>query len=131
MSVPTHYDPVLKMIVEVSTRMADQTEGQVQAEITLNVGGFLVSGYITSARQFMLHHVLTDGLLEAAESEFKSAGMLSDDTFEYIHLSRAKFFVPGQPAIPGNVDGVFWRGRLSDISGFTFGVLGPPRDENA
>ena len=104
--------------------MADDTQGRAESAITLNVGGVLVTGYITSARQFMLSHILTDKFLEVAEGQFKQAGMLSDDSFEYIHLRDAKFFLPGHLPIPSSRDGVFWRGRLSDVSGFTFGVLG-------
>jgi hypothetical protein len=42
----------------------------------------------------------------------------------YIHLKEAKFFLPsgaGKP-IPAN-QGVWWRGRLSEVSGFILGSL--------
>src|SRR5947208_16412215 len=95
MSIPTNYDPVLKMVIELSAKMADTTDVRAEAGVTLNVGGLLISGYITSARQFMLSHIMTDKCLEAAERPFKDAGMLSQETVESIHLTRATFCLPG------------------------------------
>ena len=41
---------------------------------------------------------------------------------QYIHLLRARTFGPGGIPIP-NGPGVLWRGRLTDVSGFSLGEL--------
>jgi hypothetical protein len=48
----------------------------------------------------------------------------------YVHLREARVFSPGDPPLPGN--GMYWRGRLSEVSGWSFGLLGagtPPEEE--
>jgi hypothetical protein len=45
----------------------------------------------------------------------------ANDHTEYIHLADARVFHPGQPGMPGN--GMLWRGRLKDISGWSLGLL--------
>ncbi|MEU6282093.1 hypothetical protein [Streptomyces sp. NPDC047028] len=40
----------------------------------------------------------------------------------FIHLRDARIFQPGQTGLPGN--GMYWRGRLSEITGWSFGKLG-------
>jgi hypothetical protein len=40
----------------------------------------------------------------------------------FIHLADARVFAPGSSPMPGN-EGVLWRGRLSEISGFWMGQL--------
>lgn len=53
-------------------------------------------------------------------------GEESDDSFPppptYIHLRDARIYAPGQVPIPGN-RGVLWRGRLSEINGYSLGSL--------
>jgi hypothetical protein len=117
------YDPLLKIIVEISTEMADSTQGQVETGITLQVGGMLVTGHIIPVRQFLLEHPLTDRILEAYEKLEKQDPTPEEDkndAYHYIHLSGARIFLPGQPPIPTQGEGVYWRGRISEVSGFWF-----------
>lgn len=44
----------------------------------------------------------------------------------YIHLQDARFYHVGRTFIPEN-RGVWWRGRISEVSGFTLGTLGFPK----
>ena len=46
----------------------------------------------------------------------------------FIHLRGARVFSPGGTGLPGN--GMPWRGRLSEVSGWSFGLLeaAPPAD---
>lgn len=46
----------------------------------------------------------------------------SDIIYEYIHLSDAKIFSPGQTPIPNN-RAIYWRGRISEVDGFFLGML--------
>lgn len=44
------------------------------------------------------------------------------DTVEFIHLAEARVYSPGSPGgLPGN--GMYWRGRLSEIVGWSFGLF--------
>jgi hypothetical protein len=130
-------DPWLAMVVELSTKMADSTQGNAETEITLQVSGMLVSGYIISTRQFLLEHPLTDRLLEEIDRQNRADATASPNPeknqVEFIHLRDTRFYTPGQPPIPTSGPGTFWRCRLSDVSGFHFGILkvGPPSSDAA
>jgi hypothetical protein len=43
-------------------------------------------------------------------------------TSDYIHIKEAKFYNAEGRAFPQN-NTVWWRGRISEISGFTLGVI--------
>ena len=118
--------------------------------ITLNIAGALVSGWIVSGNEYF--HGIADVLEQAggdvfaevirevAVQRFPMFQATFDDSvpdsdpaseselqrtevqpIEYIHLRDARFFYGGN-AIPGN-QGVWWRGRLSQVIGFTYGLL--------
>jgi hypothetical protein len=74
-----------------------------------------------------MSHPLTDKTLEILDRLHKQEPIpnhgSSDELPEFIHLSDVHFFVPGQPPIPTCGDGVFWRGRISEVAGFQFGIL--------
>ncbi len=59
--------------------------------------------------------------LKGGPAEF---GILENDIPEFVHLSKAHFFIPGGGKVPYDDDGVFWRCRLSEVCGFHFGLLG-------
>ena len=48
------------------------------------------------------------------------------DSTVYIHLRDARIFQPGQAGMPGN--GMLWRGRLNEVTGWSFGKFGPDSD---
>ena len=119
--------------------------------ITLNIPGALVSGWVVSGNEYF--HGIADVLEQAggqafaevmrqvavqrypmfqagfddSEPDADDAGGVTDlqrmesQPVEYIHLRDARFFYGGN-AIPGN-QGVWWRGRLSEVVGFTYGLL--------
>jgi len=106
--------------------------------ITLNVGGFLVSGQVVSghkyfegfANEFAKNFEDTE-LSENVKKSYSKYGEIYTKEKEdkedlprpnYIHLENAKFYnTNGQP-IPNN-RGVWWRGRLSEVDGFLLGAL--------
>lgn len=45
------------------------------------------------------------------------------DITTFIHLKDARVFTPGQEGMPRN--GMYWRGRLSQLAGWAFGLLEP------
>lgn len=120
-------DFLLQMVVKLSTTFSDATDRRIETGITLHVGGLLVTGHIITARDFLMDHPLTDKMLEVKEMldkrEPSEKQGEENDLPEFIHLRDAHFLVPGQRPIPTNDAGVFWRGRIADIAGFSFGIL--------
>jgi len=113
--------------------------------ITLIMGGFLVSGSLMGGKEYFealgqeMADSAKDFVDEPEHAEFygKSFSQFADIYDEidgddedkkprpapsFIHLSNARFYVPGGNPIPGN-KGVLWRGRLAQVSGFNIGIL--------
>lgn len=106
--------------------------------ITVLVDGFLVSGWLASGKEYF--DGVASQFTETAPEEtaahvrdfFSRYGEVyvldGDDQTdgpppEYIHLRDARLFnTYGRPIPPGK--GMWWRGRLSQVSAFTFGILG-------
>lgn len=135
---PGTVDLVLQELVRIFNS-GDSDEG---SGITLSVGGILVSGYLIGGAKYIEHfisHVSGEGTQDTERTQ-KVAGYLEplrefyrppqdhsevDPAWQYpvyIHLKNARFFHPGGPAIPTNKP-IWWRGRLSSVDGFSFGVL--------
>lgn len=102
-------------------------------DITLQVGGIMVSGMLIGGKTYFTELAKS---LENANGEPVVNKTLSDfilghaniyemnpddpvDTPGYIHLSNARFFTPG--GAPKSSEGVLWRGRIAEISGFFLG----------
>jgi hypothetical protein len=103
--------------------------------ITLNVGGFLVSGQLVGGKEYFegfgSDFASPFGDSEAAEDirasfaqhgDIYSSGDEAVPPPSYIHIKEAKFFNTNGNPIPGN-KGVWWRGRISQIDGFSLGSL--------
>lgn len=108
-------------------------------DVVLLVDGFLVSGQLVGVKAYF------DALSEtfaATQSAPDAADRIRayftevsrglepnaanpHDRPRYIHLKNARYFHPGGRPIPGN-EPVLWRGRISEVSGFSFGYLGLP-----
>ena len=108
--------------------------------ITLQVGGFLVSGNLISGAKYFeaFGSEFSTGLKdpEVAETYRKmfaeGAKIYEPDVNKteedlplstFIHLKDTRFFNGSGAPIPGN-RGVWWRGRISEVSGFVLGTLG-------
>ena len=133
----TNSDWFLQILVNMINNSADAF-----LSITLNVGGTIVSGQLTSGDQYFSGFAADlkgAGFSAEAADEFNKLGQIyiqrrekpneaADDDFtknppQYIHLKNARIFSPGSPnAIPSN-RGVWWRGRLNAVDGFILGSL--------
>ena len=131
---PIEADGLLQLLVSYS-------ELGIETPITLLAGGMTVSGVIVSAASYMentgaqLSAALRNHDASLAETVSQSFAQLKQDveeqsraadeagslTARFIHLKNAKYFIPGQDGLPNNADGIFWRGRLSAINGFSLG----------
>jgi hypothetical protein len=102
--------------------------------MTLQIGGFLVSGIMVSGTQYFdafakefASGFADKDLAEQVRTHFSGFGEIYKAKADvpdpaFIHLVNARFFnTSGQP-IPAN-RGVLWRGRLSEVSGFIVGTL--------
>lgn len=117
--------------------MANKTG--VEYGITLQVSGFLVSGTLVGGRKYFegfadefAGAIADEADAQAAREGFARFGSVYDveegdnpsdkPPPSFIHLRGARFFHPGGTAVPTN-NGVWWRGRLSDVAGFVLGSL--------
>ena len=108
-------------------------------EITLQVGGLLVSGMLVDGRTYFADSGVRDVLERCLDPDDPKAAryqltkwasdFYSEDrerSILYIHLKNARFFSPGCFEPMPRVAGRWWRGRLSEVSGFMLGSpLGP------
>lgn len=102
--------------------------------ITLNVGGFLVSGNLIGGKEYF--EGFSDefaGALKGLDGadEVKNVLSKNGDIYtsgedmslpSYVHIKGARFFNTNGNPIPGN-RGVWWRGRISEVDGFSLGSL--------
>jgi|GEM_PF-2849480 len=116
-------DAILTTLIALAETEKPAEEGiPLELDITLLVGGFLVSGFIISYKKYMDHHPVTHGI-ESAKEQFNAGSTETpEETYNYIHLRDAKFFHPGGQAIPNN-QSIFVRIALDSIHGFSFGKL--------
>lgn len=131
---PIEADGLLQLLISYS-------ELGIETPITLLAGGMTVSGVIISAASYMentgaqLSAALRSHDAQLAETVAQSFAQLKQDveaqsrkadeagalSARFIHLKNAKYFIPGQDGLPNNTDGIFWRGRLNAITGFSLG----------
>ena len=131
--------PVAKVdwFLQNFVNMANNPAAGIEIGITLHVGGTLVSGTLISGKKYFdgIAEIMVKAntnMPEIAESwrSFSEFGTIYDAPPEdstqknpqYIHLLNAHTFSSGGTPIPSGL-GVLWRGRLTDVSGFSLGVL--------
>jgi hypothetical protein len=124
-------DWLLQTFVEEANLIDDEF-----VSITLNVSGMIISGTLISASQYfrgISEFFLNPGeepkegswaswLRERGE-EIKSRHQGDElNPAAYIHLKDARVHSNNQRPLPSN-QGVWWRGKLSDVNGFWIGRL--------
>ncbi|ACU88869.1 gas vesicle accessory protein GvpU [Desulfomicrobium baculatum] len=121
-------DILLGIIIDMAEK-----EAFPEVDITLIVGGFVVSGYIISGKKFFEHNEITRILYESAKDTsteddkklIKDEKSVADEPaskYEFIHLRDAQYFSDGRSSIPSN-GGVYTRIKIEDVSGFNFGKI--------
>ena len=107
--------------------------------VTLQVSGLLVSGYLVSGKTYFeaVGAQIIGGVAQNAElaeqmrkmfATFESAypteaGPTERPVPQFVHLQNARFYGTDGAPMPSN-EGVWWRGRISEISGIVIGILG-------
>lgn len=125
-----HDGPAVDIILDILVSFANTSSGEFS--MTLNVPGGVVSGNVIGISEW-LERVAT--LLEPHSDDFAGAFRhIKDDHAErtrdddgpapkFIHLDGAHWIDSSGTTPEG--DGVLWRGRISDIAGWSFGKVGP------
>ena len=106
----------------ISLVAAAEAEPPIEHNVTLLVGGFLVSGLVVSYDKYVKHHQTTSGIDLAIKEIVGEDPEPNKKTYNYIHLCDAKYYIPGANPIPANM-GAFVRIPVEAIQGFTFGKL--------
>jgi hypothetical protein len=115
-------DPILIALIVLA-----ESEDLVEHDVTLLVGGFLVSGFVIGYEKYLQHHHTTVGfgkIMEEFDAENPEPEP-KEKTYNFIHLRNAKYYIPGAIPIPGNVD-IYVRIPLEAVQGFSFGKLALP-----
>lgn len=103
--------------------------------ITLSISGGIMTGVMVSGSVFFerIGKLFPDGVSYGTDGEYKF-GKLGEELYpegetpendgppSYIHLEDARF-ISSSNQIPNNFEKSFWRGRLSEVSGFLMGSL--------
>ena len=118
--------------------LANNPAASVELSLVLNVGGFLVSGTLVGGKKYF---AAVAELLSSANTNMPEIsevwkgianyGKIYEVSAEegegnknpqYLHLQNAKTFsTSGTPIQAG--PGGWWRGRVAEVSGFSFGSL--------
>lgn len=111
---------------------------EIEIGLTLQAGGFLVSGLLVSGHQYFAGFgeefartfddpALTANIQQAYAryggiyTAHKSPGENFTQA-SYIHLKNARFYNTAGTPVPANM-AVWWRGRVAEIDGFFLGML--------
>ena len=113
----------------------------LEVGITLQVSGLLVSGVLVSGAAYFqaiaenfsqglaahaeLARAMKDGIGSFSGVYAQSAASATPPLPQYLHLKNAQFFNTAGAPIPEN-QRVWWRGRVSEVGGFTIGQLQGP-----
>lgn len=119
------HDPLLEHVIALA-----EEDTPIEAEVTLIVGGMLVTGHVIGYDKYMSHHALTqayseldaeaDDDAEAEEAGDEEEGEDEDEDLDdeaaFVHLRDARLHAAGQS--PSGTGG-FYRIALADVAGFS------------
>lgn len=120
--------------VEGAEKNESVAEEEKHFDITLNVGGILVSGTVISRDNFIAEVPFikaTIGRLDAQrtpEQQVAANEIVRSGRRHFIHLKDAVFFTDSGRPIPGVGGGVYWRGQLNRVDGWTIGRFEMSKD---
>lgn len=98
-------------------------------EVTLLVGGWLVSGIVVSYDEYLKSNVVLDVCgkeafeIIASKTSDESDVKVFNSPSDFIHLKGVKLFSGAGAGIPSNSEGIFMRIRRDSVSGFIVGTL--------
>lgn len=120
-------DWLLQSFVDVVNNNSGSTIG-----ITLTTHGFLISGDLIGGKEYfdelgrLLGNIseakVHDHYKKMGEEIYSEENQKNESGPSLLHLKNAKFYNATGESIPSN-SGTLWRGKISEISGFTLGKL--------
>lgn len=123
-------DPYLK------TMCAMAEDGSiVSMGITLTVGGTVISGELVGHSSWLAEVELayepmkfvTGGFRQANDEDKAAEGYAPEDVeFAHVHLRNAHYMLGSAGFVPARAGGgMHWRGRISQVDGWSYGVFKP------
>ena len=130
----TLHDPTRDWML--STLNTIVNNNNITIGITVVVSGIIVSGHLAGGKEYFdaigseFSSILSsasvgDSFLSLAERIYNSEsdhvknGPLSAD---YIHIKQARFYNSAGAVLPQS-EAVWWRGRISEVSGYSLGII--------
>ena len=111
----------------------DEVEHAARAGFTVHTGGAIEDEHGGWARLFRgvseslvrdrEEHRAAEDVIEGLSERYRRL-LAQEDRTTCIHLKDARVLAPGVSPLPSG--GMHWRGRLSEVSGWSFGHLGEP-----
>lgn len=113
--------------------VATAAEKEFELGLTLNIPGGMVTGVLISGVKYwkeigaeheQIKVSIAEPFLKIFEREaadVAAQGSRDPGTYTSIHLRNAYFFLGDGTRVPSN--GMFWRGRLSEVAGWTIGTI--------
>ena len=111
------------------------TNNKISFGVTLTVSGTLISGTLIGGKEYfkLFGESFASGMKDEKSAEnvkatYAEYGKTYDKDSKdipapsFIHLKGAKFYAVGGEPIPSD-QGVLWRGRISEVSGFSLGAF--------
>lgn len=136
----TDADTLLQNLVMIVNDVHSKVkEGSIEIGITLYVGGLIITGNMVSSTAYFQGLAQGMAVADAPETirnafqglfeELSDLPQPSDEELtseknkppKYVHLKNAKSFLANGSMLPAR-NGVWWRGRLSEVDGFAFGT---------
>jgi hypothetical protein len=124
-------DGFLEILIHAVEHIPAPAEGgqPETLDITLNVGGILITGTLVSRETFIQAVPTMKATVGALDEKMtKEDREARDKRYDrhYIHLTNARFIFADGRTIPGNAGkGIEWRGRLNRVDGWTIGRFLP------
>lgn len=120
-------DAFLELLIIRIENAEENGDEDESLNLTLNVGGSLISGTLISRKRFVQSVPAIKTIVDAVEAKQPPQGAGGPSPRSagryFVHLKDARFFHPGGTAVPVQGNGVYWRGRLSCVDGFTIGGI--------
>lgn len=131
----TQVSPSADWFLQTLVNIVNDADG-LELGIILQVGGGFVSGYLVGIAKYFegfasdFSSAFQGTVSEQIRQELTNLGKIKPATENpddaplpnYIHLREARFYHPSGKPMPAN-RGVWWRGRVSEVSGFCIGSL--------
>lgn len=117
----------MKDVMLVALAVFANSETPMEHDVTLNVGGFLLSGTVIGYKNYVQHNE-TINAIETALTKLRETKPVTesdediDDSPNFIHLRDAQYFLPGNQPVPGS-QGLFVRVPIESVCSFSFGRL--------